>query len=257
MTSDQLTNIAKSLDNAAHQITSTAQISDTNKLTIDEAYQVQAQSLSNRYSRGEKLVGVKMGFTSYAKMKQMGVNDMIFGRLTDKMTYPDGGELKKADYIHPRIEPEIAFLVSKDIDTVLTLENAKEYIDGIAIALEVIDSRYQNFKFSLEDVVADNCSSAAYVIGNWMPETTVIQDLRMSMIMDETVVSTGNSNDILGNPWESLVAASRLAIQYNEPLKAGYIVLAGAATAAVHIEAGKTVLAHGEGIGSVSVHIID
>ena len=186
--------------------------------------------MARRYIRGEQLVGLKLGFTSRAKMEQMGIHDMIWGRLTDKMHYASGDNLTKSNFIHPRAEPEIAFLVSKQINETITLENAKEYVDSVAVAIEIIDSRYQNFKFSLEDVVADNCSSTGFVLGEWMPVDTKIQDINMSLSIDGVVINEGNSNAILGNPWESFVNAARLAQANGEILSEGSIVLAGAAT---------------------------
>lgn len=249
--------LAVSLDQAAHTSTPTSQLNTPEPLTLDDAYLIQSLSVDRRlYDRGEKLTGVKMGFTSKAKMEQMGVSDLIWGRLTDGMLYPSGGELKKSDFIHPRAEPEIAFRVSKRIDQELTMANIKNYIDGVAVALEIIDSRYENFKFSLSEVVADNCSSAGYALGEWKSLDSSVESILMSMVSDDVIVTNGNSSAILGNPWESLVAATRLAAANNQVLEKGHVVLAGAATAAVHIKEGETISAHADGLGSVYLDII-
>lgn len=247
--------IAETLDLASFNARATEQISNTHSLNLEEAYAVQSISLARRYIRGEKLLGLKLGFTSKAKMEQMGIHDMIWGRLTDKMYYENGSELAINNFIHPRAEPEIAFRISKEIDQKITLENAKNYVDGLAVAIEVIDSRYQNFKFSLEDVVADNCSSAGFTLGSWLPVETKIQDIRMTLKFDEAIEQEGNSNAILGNPWESFVNAARLAKDNGEVLKAGSIILAGAATPAVYLKSGIKVEAWAEGFGTVSLKI--
>lgn len=247
--------IAETLDQASFNAKATEQISNNQAINLEEAYAIQSISLGRRYIRGEQLLGLKLGFTSKAKMEQMGVHDMIWGRLTDKMFYKNGSELIINDFIHPRAEPEIAFRVSKTINEVINLENAKDYVDGLAVAIEIIDSRYENFKFSLEDVVADNCSSAGFTYGQWMPVETKIQDIPMQLIIDGETVQDGNSNAILGNPWESFVNAARLASENGEVLKVGSIILAGAATPAVYLKAGQKVEAQADGLGSISLRI--
>lgn len=247
--------IAEKLDQAAHSAKAVEQISTKLPLNLEEAYGIQSISMGRRYIRGEKWMGLKLGFTSKAKMEQMGVHDMIWGRLTDKMYYENGSDLPIDRFIHPRAEPEIAFRISKTIDQKITLENAKDYVDAVAVAIEIIDSRYENFKFSLEDVVADNCSSSGFTIGDWLPVDTQIQDIAMQLIIDGEPVQEGNSNAILGNPWESFVAAARLAKENGVILRTGAIILAGAATPAVYLKRGQKVEANAEGLGSVSLNV--
>ena len=246
--------LAETLDKASLYAEPTAQISETQKINLDEAYAIQSISLAKRYIRGEKLVGIKLGFTSKAKMEQMGVHDMIWGRLTDRMEYMKDEELDLSTFIHPRAEPEIAFRLSNDVDVILTKENVFDYIDGVAVAIEIIDSRYENFKFSLEDVVADNCSSSGFILGEWKEPQGVI-NLEMSLSLDDEIVQTGNSNAILGDPMESLYAASRLALENGENLLKGYVVLAGAATPAMYIKSGQRISASAEGLGNVVLKV--
>lgn len=248
--------IAEKLDAAAFNATATAQVSQDVPISLDEAYAVQSISMARRYLRGEERLGIKMGFTSVAKMEQMGVNDMIWGRLTDGMHFESGTELQIDRFIHPRAEPEIAFLVKKDANTHISIEEAQEYVESVAVAIEIIDSRYENFKFSLEDVVADNCSSSGFVLGEWKDVSTNIQDIKMQLSFGDTVVREGNSNAILGNPWKSFVAAVRISIEQGEPLQAGDIVLAGAATAAEYISSGNIVTAFAEGLGVADIRVI-
>lgn len=247
--------LAITLDNAAKNAKAVAQISNAQAITLDDAYDIQALAIAQRYERGEKLVGLKLGFTSKAKMEQMGVHDMIWGRLTSDMQYQNGDDLPKSKFIHPRAEPEIAFLIKTDITENLTLENAPNFIEAVAGAIEIIDSRYENFKFSLEDVIADNCSSTGFVIGDWFPVETNLLDLKIDLKINGETVETGSSNAILGNPWESVVAAARLSLQYNEPLKKGMVLLAGAATSAVFVQVGQTVEAEIEGLGNIRLDV--
>jgi 2-oxo-3-hexenedioate decarboxylase len=251
-----ITAIAALVDNAAHSATAIEQLSETGQpLTLAQAYEVQAQSIEQRLQRGEQLVGVKMGFTSRAKMEQMGVSDLIWGRLTNAMTVADGGEIQLDNYVHPRIEPEVAFRLKADLAGEITLEEAKAAIESVAVAMEIIDSRYQNFKFSLEDVVADNSSSSSYVIGPWLAPIDDISNLAMELKFDGETVQAGSSQDILGNPYESLVEAARLAAASGLTLKAGWVVLAGAATAAEALRPGVKVTVEAEQLGVAAVSV--
>lgn len=244
--------IADILDSAAMKAEATAQMAEQNNMTLDAAYDIQKLAIDNRLERGESIVGYKLGFTSRAKMEQMGVHDMIWGRLTDTMHIAANSDAKLDRFIHPRVEPEIAFLVKKDIDKHISLEEIPEYYEALAPALEIIDSRYENFKFSLEDVVADNCSSTGFVVGEWLPINTNVSDLNIELYFDSELKQEGNTNAILGNPLESAVEMTRLAIQNNVSIKKGDVILAGAATAAEFLKPNTEVKAFFENIGNVS-----
>ena len=250
-----LTELAQILDDAAQNATTVPQLSRKHSFSEKEAYAIQKASIDRRLQRGEKLIGLKMGFTSRAKMEQMGVHDMIWGRLTDGMFYENGEHLPFSKFIHPRAEPEICFKIGKKINGPVALEDIKDYVDGVAGAIEVIDSRYENFKFSLEDVIADNCSSAGLVVGEWRDPDLDLKDLKIDLLIDGEIVKSGSSAAILGNPWESLVAAARLAHQYGETLHPGDLVMAGAATAAVYLKPGQQVEARVQDLGSVGFKI--
>ena len=166
------------------------------------------------------------------------------------------GETPLSKYIHPRAEPEVCFRISKDIEGEVALNDLDDYVDGIAAAAEIIDSRYENFKFSLEDVVADNCSSIGLAVGEWQTPTRDIANLKMTQSFNGEVVAAGSSNAILGDPWKSLQAATRLAEQYNEPIKAGYVVMAGAATAAEFLKPDTDVQVEVEKLGRVRFQVV-
>jgi len=247
--------LAQKVDDAAYNVTPIQQLSLKNKFNEQEAYAIQTESLARRYSRGEKYIGIKMGFTSVAKMKQMGVHDMIWGRLTDTMLLERGAKLNLKRFIHPRAEPEICFWVKKTINRALKMKEVKSYVHGVAAAIEIIDSRYEKFKFSLEDVIADNCSSAGLVMGDWYHPDTPIGDLKMELVINNKVVQEGNSAAILDDPWKSFLAATRLANQYGEPIPAGSYIMAGAATSAVYLKPGQRVEARVERLGNVGFRV--
>jgi 2-oxo-3-hexenedioate decarboxylase len=134
---------------------------------------------------------------------------------------------------------------------------AMSAVAAVAAALEIIDSRYRDFKFSLTDVVADNSSSSALVVGRWVEPTFDLGTLRMQLVIDGVVRQTGSSAAILGHPIESLINAARLVAERGETLKAGDIVMAGAATAAEALAPGQQVRAEAERLGSVSFSVKD
>lgn len=236
-----LSEIAIKLDHAAANADAIEQISESYPLTLAQAYEIQKLSIDQRLERGEKLVGIKMGFTSRAKMQQMGVDDLIWGRLTDAMLIEQNQTINIDNYVHPRAEPEIAFLLNEDLSGEITQAQAFAAIEAVAPAIEVIDSRYKNFKFSLEDVIADNCSSTGFIIGNWHAPETDFSQLMMQLNVNGETKAQGPSSEILDHPINSLIEAARLVSLYGETLKAGQIVLAGAATAAIALERGQTI----------------
>lgn len=222
--------LARLLDDAARNATEIPQLADP--ITLAEAYEVQRRSLARRYERGERQVGIKMGFTSRAKMVQMGVHDMIWGRLTDAMIVEDGGATPLARYVHPRVEPEVACLLRKELAGTVTPMQALSAVEAVAPAMEIIDSRYQAFKFSLTDVVADNSSSSGFVVGPWHSPDADLSNLGIVVTFDGVPRIVGSTAAILGNPLRSLVAAARFAAQAGEPLQPGWIVMLGGASQA-------------------------
>lgn len=230
--------LAQLVDEAAATARAIEQLSARHELSLEGAYAVQKASIARRLARGERRVGMKMGFTSRAKMVQMGIADVIWGRLTDGMRVEEGGTIRLSSYVHPRVEPEIAFLLGRDLPRLVSPAEAAAALAGVAPALEIIDSRYQAFRFSLTDVVADNASSSGFVLGPWSPPSTDVSNLGMLLELDQRPVEIGSSAAILGHPLRSLVAAARLTADAGEPLRAGDVIMAGGATAAVALRAG-------------------
>ncbi|MGE3744796.1 MAG: 2-keto-4-pentenoate hydratase [Sphingomonadaceae bacterium] len=248
-----LSEIAERLDTAAVTARAVPQLAEP--LTLADAYRVQSMSMERRYARGERRLGIKMGFTSRAKMIQMGIDDMIWGRLTTAMALEEGAEVDCARYVHPRVEPEIAFLLRRDVTGPVSLMEAQAAVEAVAPGLELIDSRYQNFKFSLTDVIADNSSSSGFMLGGWTSPKTNISNLGMILEADGDIKEVGSSAAILGNPWRSLVAAIRLATEAGEPLRAGDLVMAGGATAAIPLATARLVRLEVHGLGRVDMRV--
>ncbi|SHG46138.1 2-keto-4-pentenoate hydratase [Flagellimonas flava] len=248
-------NLAHNLYEAVKLRLPITQVKYGNELGLEDAYAIQQQIIDLKLEEGEQLSGIKMGFTSKPKMEQVGVNAPIWGRLTNTMMIPNDGVLHLNNYIRPRAEPEIAFLLKED----LTMEHCglplEDLASGVAVAMEICDSRYRDFKFSLWDVIADNCFAAGYVLGQWKTPETGISDIAMTLNCNGKTMESGNSNSILGNPLTSLWEAIKLTTQYGFGLKRGMVVLAGAATPSIYLNSGDKVEVTAEQLGSVNIKV--
>lgn len=257
MSNQKIAQVAQVLDDAARHAAEVDQFA-AGHFTLEEAYRIQRASIERRVQRGESMVGIKLGFTSRAKMIQMGVDSLIWGLLTDRMVEEEGAVVDLARYIHPRVEPEVCFVTRRVIDGPLTALEAVDYLEAVAPAMELIDSRYRNFKFTLEDVVADNCSSAGLVVGPWSRNFDALSHAGVRLQVNGQNVQVGSTAAILGQPLRSIVQASRLLHGAEMSLPAGSLIMAGAATAAEALAPGVTVECHiGSGatsLGSVMFH---
>ena len=253
MIGPDIAGIAEKLGAAADDATAIPQLAAETGLDVDAAYAVQTALVKRRLDRGERLVGLKMGLTSKAKMAQVGVDEVIWGRLTDVMRVPDGGSVDVGDFIHPRVEPEVAFLLDRLPDPGEPVGSFTRAVRAVAPAIELIDSRYANFTFSLPDVVADNTSAAAFVVGPWSPVPDGLDNLGVLLEIDGRVAQVGSTAAILGDPRRALDEGLRLAGRHGVRLRKGWVFLAGAATAAVPLRPGAHVRATVEKLGSASL----
>lgn len=209
-----------------------------------DAYAIQERQMAFRQRAGEKLIGWKMGLTSEAKRRQMNLDSPLYGFLTNRMQIPSGGVFKLKGAIHPKIEPEVAFWIAQDLFGSVTRDQVLAACGGVAAGLEILDSRYDQFKyFSMEDVIADNSSSSHFLLGEWRRDFSSVNliHLDMEMKVDGAVVQKGNSEAISGDPVNSVIQLCELLAERDRTLAAGSIVLAGAATAAVELKPGMRV----------------
>ena len=246
-----LDEIAAILDQAAMGAQPIAQFSTHQAISVDDAYAIQGLSIKRRLARGENQIGYKMGLTSKAKMIQVGVDDVIWGCLTSGMRVEEGGSTSRSRYLHPRVEPEIAFVMGRSLSGNVSPAEAIQAVEYLCPAIEIIDSRYRNFKFAQSDVVADNTSASGFVIGNRYRKDRDISNLGMILNVNGRTVALGSSAAILGHPIRSLVAATRMIGAAGYQLSEGDILLAGAATEAYALSPGDHVCSSVEGLGSV------
>lgn len=216
-------------------------------LTVEQAYQIQAAGIELRRKAGERVVGFKLGFTSEAKREQMHLHSIIYGVLTHAMK-----EGASALWIAPKLEVEVAFILGKDIKSPLSREEALAACSGVCTAIEIIDSRYRNFQFTLPDVIADNTSSCAFILSPVIHKPTDIdlRHLEVRLEVDGKIVEKSNTDAISGDPVVSLIQLSQLFAKRGQIIPAGSIVLAGSAIEAIPLQPKMKYAAHIQKLGS-------
>jgi len=242
--------LADRLENCQLTQTDTTKITDDHPdMDWDDAYAIQNELRRRKLAQGRTIVGLKAGLTSHAKMKQMGVSTPVFGFITDDYVVADGGECRLSELIHPKVEPEIAFVTKAElrgpgchIGTVLAAT------DFVMPGIEVIDSRYRDFKFDLKSVVADNTSAARFVVGG-QPMNARDCDLRtVGVVMEKNgiPVAFGAGAAVMGH----LLGAR------GECIPAGTLILSGGITEAVAVQAGDNITLRVQGMGSTSIRFV-
>ena len=201
------------------------------------------------------LAGWKLGVTSRAKQVQVGVNEPVRGFLAACNGLDLGSPLMVAEHIQPRCEPEIVFIMGADLSgPAVTSSAVLAATASVAVGIEVLDSRYHDYKFTMPDVVADNTSAGRYVVGSAVPAAGL--DLRLVGVVLEhngEVVATAAGAAALGHPAAAVAWLVRSLAAENEGLRAGDIVLSGGLTAAVPVKAGDVVTVTADRLGSVEL----
>ncbi len=229
-------------------------------MTIQDGYAVQTE-LRNRYiAKGQRLTGWKAGLTSKAKMEQMGVNAPAIGFLTDAMARPENSAITISDLVHPRVECEVAFVMKETLKGPgCTLQDVLDATDYVLPAIEIIDSRFSGFKFDLESVIADNCSSARYVGGGRARYAHDLDLKTLGVVMEKNgeIVTTAASAAVMGHPAESIAMIVNILAELDEALPAGSFVMSGGITEAVAVQPGDNVIARFQELGSVSIRFVE
>lgn len=221
---------------------------------IEQAYAAQEINTKRWLAEGRRLVGRKIGLTSLAVQKQLGVDQPDYGMLFDDMAVPDGWEMTASQLIQPKVEAEVAFVLGRDLDHErLTLADVIRAVDFALPAIEVVDSRIADWKIGILDTIADNASSGLYVLG-CTPVKLDRVDLRMcGMVMESAgePISVGSGAACLGNPLSASLWLAKTMARVGRPLKAGDTIMSGALGPMVAVKWGDVVEARIEGLGSV------
>lgn len=227
-------------------------------MTIEDGYAVQDALLRRWQDEGRALVGLKAGLTSKAKMDQMGVTEPSFGMLMGDTLDADGGIIPTDQLIHPRVEAEIAFVLREELrGPTVSIDEIIAATDYVQPAIEVIDSRFEKFKFDLVSVIADNGSSARFVMGGRprRPEDVDLRTIGVVLEKNGEVVGMASSGAVLGHPARSIQMLVAWLHGRGRSLPAGSIVLTGGATEAIPVESGDYITARYQDMGAISARI--
>lgn len=254
----KITQFANQLSDAESKRISTAPLTTEDpELTVDEAYYIQLENIKRKVEEGQKIVGKKIGLTSLAMQKMLGVDEPDYGHLLDSMVVENGGAVSIDQLLQPKVEAEIAFVLKKDLKgpnvTALDVLQATEYI---VPALEIVDSRVKDWKIKLPDTVADNASSGLYVLGG---KPTRIEEVDLEIIgvvftKNGEIANTGVGAAALGNPANCVAWLANRLSDFDISLRAGEVILSGALSAAVEAKDGDSFTARFAHLGQVSVH---
>ncbi|MEA1902854.1 MAG: 4-oxalocrotonate decarboxylase [Actinomycetota bacterium] len=222
------------------------------ELTVDSAYEIQEEIVARHLASGTGIAAAKLGLTSTAKQQQMNVSEPLYGWMTDEMRVVRAARVD--DYIQPRAEPEVAFIIGKELEGPnVTTAEVIAATDAIAPALDILDSRFSGYRFTLADVTADNSSAAGFVLGEPVEPP---RDLRVTGCVFEKngeLVATAAGASVMDHPAAAVAWFVRKLHERGKILPAGMTVLAGAWTAAVPIEPGDLLRASFDHIGSVEL----
>ena len=228
-------------------------------LTPAQAYAIQSAWLDLKLAKGARIIGRKIGLTSRAMQELLGVDQPDYGFLLDSMAVSSGSTLSRTDFLLPRIEPEIAFWLAKDLkgpgisaDAVLAATR------GVSPALELVDSRIAKWQIKLPDTIADNASSARVVVSE---EIVPLDGLDLAaeavtLTRNGVEVGSGNGAAVLGHPAEAVAWLANKLAEYGIAIEAGQFVIPGAMCAAATVAAGETYRAIFTTIGEVSVRFV-
>jgi 2-keto-4-pentenoate hydratase len=225
-------------------------------LTPAQAYAIQSAWLDLKLARGARIIGRKIGLTSRAMQELLGVDQPDYGFLLDSMTVSSGSTLSRADFLLPRIEPEIAFWLAKDLKGPgITADAVLAATHGVSPALELVDSRIAKWQIKFPDTIADNASSARVIVSEQIVPLDGL-DLAaeaVTLTRNGVEVGSGNGAAVLGHPAEAVAWLANKLAEYDIAIVAGQLVLPGAMCAAATVAAGETYHAVFTTIGEVSV----
>ena len=260
LTRETVLNLAEHLENAELEAHDVLKITDDYPdMDWDDAYAIQEEIQRRKEARGNKTVGLKCGLTSFAKMKQMGVETPVFGFVSDYMARPDGGEIKTSELIHPKVEAEICIVTRAPLKGpgchVGAVMAATEFV---LPAVEIIDSRYRDFKFDLKSVIADNTSASRFVVGGRARELDELDLRTLGVVLEKNgeVVTMAAGAAVLGHPLAAVAMLANHLGAREQAIPAGTFIMTGGVTEAIAVAAGDNVSVRFQDLGTVSMRFV-
>jgi 2-keto-4-pentenoate hydratase len=222
------------------------------------AYEIQEVNTKRKLAEGARLIGRKIGLTSEAVQKQLGVDQPDYGMLFSDSSYCSGATIPASHFLQPKVEAEVAFVLKNDLHHQdISIVDVVSAIDYAVAALEIVDSRIANWDISLFDTIADNASYGALVMGTTAKSLADLDLENCAMVLreNEDIVSRGKGAACLGNPLNATLWLARVMRESGRPLSAGDVILSGALGPMQAMQAGNRYQASIEGLGNVSVSI--
>ena len=223
-------------------------------IDVVDAYEIQLINIRQRIAEGAVVVGHKVGLSSVAMQKMMGVDEPDYGHLLADMEVFEDVPVPAAKYLFPRVEVEVGFLLAEDLPGAgCTEDDVLAATAAYAPSIELIDTRIKDWKIALCDTIADNASSAGYVLGpaRVSPKDIDITAIDAVLTRNGEVVAEGRSDAVLGNPVTAVAWLARKVDSFGVRLRAGDIVLPGSCTRAIDARPGDEFVADFAGLGSV------
>jgi 2-oxopent-4-enoate/cis-2-oxohex-4-enoate hydratase len=224
---------------------------------VADAYRISRRLLDHRLAEGERLVGKKIGVTSKAVQRMLGVHQPDFGYLTDRMRCEEGGEMPiSRELIQPRAEGEIAFLLKRDlVGPGVTPADVIAATECVMPCFEVVDSRIRDWKIRLPDTVADNASSGLFVLGQEQRPPAGFDFFSCGMVVEKNgeIVSTGAGAAALGSPLVCVAWLADTLGGFGVPLSAGEVILSGSLVPLEPVRPGDRMRVTIGGLGTASV----
>ena len=249
--------VVQYLDEAQQQHRSIAPLTEqVENLSIHEAYDVQLKRIEKAVKAGDWITGKKIGLTSLAMQKLLGVDQPDYGHLLQSMHVKKGETVSLKTLFQPKVEGEIAFVLKEDlVGPNIQVEDVYRATDYVVPSIEIVDSRIKDWKIKLEDTVADNASCGLYVLGEKQVKLDAIdlKGIHMKLLKNGQMVNEGKGTDVLGDPALCVAWLANKLYEYGVTLKAGEVILSGALSAAVVAEPGDTFTASFSDFGDVEV----
>ncbi|CDO28683.1 2-keto-4-pentenoate hydratase [Mycolicibacterium porcinum] len=223
-------------------------------IDVVDAYEIQLINIRQRVAEGARVIGHKVGLSSKAMQDMMGVDEPDYGHLLDEMEVFENVPVKSSNFLYPRVEVEVGFILADDLPGAgCTEEDVLAATAAFAPAIELIDTRITNWQIKLCDTIADNASSAGWVLGEARvsPKDVDICNIDAVLTNHGKVVAEGRSDAVLGNPVTAVAWLARKVESFGVRLKAGDIVLPGSCTRAIDAPPGSDFVADFAGLGSV------
>jgi 2-oxo-3-hexenedioate decarboxylase len=252
--------LAEHLENAELQARDVTKITDDHPdMDWDDAYAIQDQIRQRKEARGQQTAGLKCGLTSHAKMKQMGVTTPVFGFVSDYMACAEGSAIRMSELIHPKVEAEICVVTKTalrgpgcHVGAVLAA------IDFVLPGVEIIDSRYRDFKFDLKSVIADNTSASRFVVGGRARHADELDLRTLGVVLEKNgeIVAMAAGAAVMGHPAAAVAALANHLGARGQEIPAGSFIMTGGVTEAIAVEAGDSINVRFQDLGTVGMRFV-